>query len=71
MFVTYLCCLDLWVLFTRVVDSLTLIKREKGLEEDRIETKKMEKFDEIMPEIRFGSKIEIRMKYETRKIIYI
>lgn len=67
MFVTYLCCLDLWVLFTRVVDSLTLIKREKGLEE---ETEKMEKFDE-MPERRFGSKIEIRMKYETRKIIYI
>lgn len=71
MFVTYLCCLDLWVLFTRVVDSLTLIKRKKGLEEDGIETEKMEKFDEIMPERRFGSKIEIRMKYETRKIIYI
>lgn len=49
------------------MDSLTLIKREKGLEE---ETEKMEKFDE-MPERRFGSKIEIRMKYETRKIIYI
>lgn len=70
MFVTYLCCLDLWVLFTRVVDSLTLIKREKGLEEDEIETN-TEKFDETMPERRFGSKIEIRMKYETRKIIYI
>lgn len=53
------------------MDSLTLIKREKGLEEDGIETEKMEKFDEIMPEIRFGSKIEIRIKYETREIIYI
>lgn len=55
------------------MDSLTLIKREKGLEEDGIETntEKMEKFDETMPERRFGSKIEIRMKYETRKIIYI
>lgn len=53
------------------MDSLTLIKREKGLEEDGIETEEMEKFDEIMPERRFGSKIEIRMKYETRKIIYI
>lgn len=52
------------------MDSLTLIKREKGLEEDRIETN-TEKFDETMPERRFGSKIEIRMKYETRKIIYI
>lgn len=53
------------------MDSLTLIKREKGLEEDGIETEKMEKFDETMPERRFGSKIEIRMKYETREIIYI
>lgn len=38
------------------MDSLTLIKREKGLEEDGIETEEMEKFDETMPERRFDDR---------------